>query len=200
MPLDCKPFTEEQTRAFIKIEEKKTEDESKKKSATGSKKKPGNVVEEEMAILGHQSGENNNNGNGEGSADTQQEPSSSTSKGNDNLIPDSEKENSMFSVLALPGWLITLSVFQFGAIHCVAWNWDVFPSSTEQYWWRVTSVLTTVMPILTIVLTQVNNFIAFLAYFAVRVYLVVEPFLSLRSQLVAVCQDVHCVRKTPIKV
>jgi hypothetical protein len=70
MPLDCKPFTEEQTRAFIKIEEKKTEDESKKKSATGSKKKPGNVGEEEMAILGHQSGENNNNGNGEGSADT----------------------------------------------------------------------------------------------------------------------------------
>jgi hypothetical protein len=89
----------------------------------------------------------------------------------------------MFSVSALPGWIITLSVFQFSTIHCVALNWDVLPSSAEQYWWRIMSVLATAMPIFTIVFTQVNNFIAFLAgaaYFAVRVYLVVEPFLSLR--------------------
>ena len=37
----------------------------------------------------------------------------------------------------------------FGAVHCTAWNLD-FPTATEQFLWRLSSVILTVLPMLSI--------------------------------------------------
>ncbi|MCJ1380684.1 hypothetical protein MMC17_003792 [Xylographa soralifera] len=44
---------------------------------------------------------------------------------------------------------MSIATLIFGAIHCIAWNFE-FPSTTERTIWRVSSIVTTVLPALTL--------------------------------------------------
>jgi hypothetical protein len=74
----------------------------------------------------------------------------------------------------------------FGAVHCIAWNF-FFSTFAERVIWRLASVLTVVLPLLitaNLVIQDLGEFtlmVLTLVYVPVRLYLMVEPFVTFRS-------------------
>jgi hypothetical protein len=98
-----------------------------------------------------------------------------------------------------------------GGIHCAAWNF-IFPSYSERLLWRIASIASSVLPmclffIISIVvenptrgcpdLEAVLNGLFMLLYFVVRVFLIIEVFLSLRSVPIGVYQEIHWLSFVP---
>ncbi|KAI9811448.1 MAG: hypothetical protein M1827_005431 [Pycnora praestabilis] len=92
----------------------------------------------------------------------------------------------------------------FGGIHVAAWNFS-FPTVAEQMLWRVSSILTLTLPLLLVLevifvtvskrlnffLIKYINLPSLALYILVRLYLLVECFVSLRSVPARVYQDVN---------
>ncbi|KAI9768074.1 MAG: hypothetical protein M1840_005108 [Geoglossum simile] len=87
---------------------------------------------------------------------------------------------------ALVGMILTAMAF--GAIHAAAWNND-FTSLTEKLLWRICSVVTVAIPVAVLAMIPLRSSVAYywlslisvLIYSICRLYLIVEPFVSLRS-------------------
>jgi hypothetical protein len=107
-----------------------------------------------------------------------------------NSFADRRWETALFCVVA----------GTFGAVHCTAWNF-FFPTSVEGVIWRVSSVLTVVLPsIMTpsgIYFTQMPDWISNLnrallfVYIPVRLYLMAELFVAFRSVPVGIFYTVN---------
>ncbi|KIK66304.1 hypothetical protein GYMLUDRAFT_218437 [Collybiopsis luxurians FD-317 M1] len=104
-------------------------------------------------------------------------------------------------------WLSTAAAMIFGAIHCTAWNF-IFPTELERLLWRISSLITTLAPILIIymasgsylITTQAGKYLeimgniifmaAVISYGGARLALIVQPFLALRDLPPSALQDV----------
>lgn len=114
------------------------------------------------------------------------------------INPDEEGSDSAFS-----GTMVMVIVAAlFGGIHCIAWNF-VFPTPAEQLVWRISAVTTTIMSPIPIAVSRLSSHSFYiqlpwfgkifikpstaiglstsLIYIVFRIYLISEPFLSLRS-------------------
>jgi hypothetical protein len=85
--------------------------------------------------------------------------------------------------------LLCITVCTFGAVHCMAWSF-VFSTFAESVIWRISSVLTMVIPFLFIFWLETKTvpgwdkvfwYVLVLVYVPVRLYLMVEPFVAFRS-------------------
>jgi hypothetical protein len=101
-----------------------------------------------------------------------------------------------------------------GAMHCIAWNF-AFPTLVERFLWRMASVLVTVLPLVETLfifcIDQINTLPWFLegllalsfsilvpgAYIIVRLFLIVEMFVSLRRVPVEVYHQLSWVNFIP---
>lgn len=82
-----------------------------------------------------------------------------------------------------------LVVTIFGAIYCAAWNFH-FPTAAESILWKVSSLMTTVLPVFVAYSHRkfygsdkwvVVEIVAVFIYVPIRLYLLVEVFAGLRS-------------------
>lgn len=93
----------------------------------------------------------------------------------------------------------------FGAIHLSLWKSEIFPSTIERNLWRVTSLLTTLLPVSMYWILHLDILYSVGAmgyapiplalllglYGIVRLYLIIEPFIGLRSVPAGVFQEVQ---------
>ncbi|KAF9008033.1 hypothetical protein BDQ17DRAFT_1275967 [Cyathus striatus] len=115
---------------------------------------------------------------------------------------DEIKESKIMALI--PMLVLAVPPIVLGLVHCIAW-WSVFPSTVEKTAWRVSSIMTTAVPLFVIaimtlasmreekarkhdervyIVTYVVHAVAFLGllfYLVARLYLVVEAFLSFRA-------------------
>ncbi|KAJ6467461.1 hypothetical protein DFH09DRAFT_1294920 [Mycena vulgaris] len=95
----------------------------------------------------------------------------------------------------------------FGGIHCAAWKAD-FPSTTERWMWRASSVLVTTLPvvlgallILALILMETGDrhekimkgtsLVAIVVYIVARLVLIILPFTTLRALPLGAFTDVN---------
>lgn len=113
--------------------------------------------------------------------------------------------NSFFDVLARADYLMILGMLGvavvFGAIHFIAWSFH-FPTHTEQILWRISSIATICIPVISIpffersppqgathkpprrkrkVFLTLGGYGVYLVYYHCRLFLLIESFVSLRS-------------------
>lgn len=116
------------------------------------------------------------------------------------------------------GWAASIGIFLamgFGAIHCVAWNYN-FPSETERLLWRTSSVIVVALPFFlfipavdvmrrsTNVVRWYHDFVFHImvplgavVYLIARMILIVLPFTSLRSLPSAAYKDIDWTHFVP---
>jgi hypothetical protein len=69
------------------------------------------------------------------------------------------RDTQRFSAVPLVFVLMAISSFMFGGLHCLAWNFE-FPSQTELILWRVASVASSIIPILSLLASLLLHYLA----------------------------------------